>query len=127
MGEYLYENYKLYFPSFAKRSVSWKQTDSFELEINNEDGSIDIYNDMDHTLGPKINTGTDVGWKKEFARRLQKKITMRGITQVRLGELTGISQPLLSLYTQGKTLPSVQKASALAKALNCSVNDLIGF
>ena len=82
---------------------------------------------MDHTLGPKINTGTDVGWKKEFARRLQKKITMRGITQVRLGELTGISQPLLSLYTQGKTLPSVQKASALAKALNCSVNDLIGF
>ena len=127
MGEYLYENYKLYFPSFAKRSVSWKQTDSFELEINNEDGSIDIYNDMDHTLGPKINTGTDVGWKKEFARRLRKKIAMRGITQVRLGELTGISQPLLSLYTQGKTLPSVQKASALAKALNCSVNDLIGF
>ena len=127
MGEYLYENYKLYFPSFAKRSVSWKQTDSFELEINNEDGSIDIYNDMDHTLGPKINTGTDVGWKKEFARRLRKKIAMRGITQVRLGELTGISQPLLSLYTQGKTLPSVQKASALAKALNCSVNDLIDF
>ena len=127
MGEYLYENYKLYFPSFAKRSVSWKQTDSFELEINNEDGSIDIYNDMDHTLGPKINTGTDVGWKKEFARRLQKKIAMKGINQISLSEITGISQPLLSLYTQGKTLPSVQKASDLAKALNCSVNDLIGF
>ena len=127
MGEYLYENYKLYFPSFEKGCVSWKQTDLFELEIHNKDGSIDIYNDMDHTLGPKINTGTDVGWKKEFARRLQKKIAMIGITQVRLGELTGISQPLLSLYTQGKTLPSVQKASALAKALNCSVNDLIGF
>lgn len=127
MDGYLYENYKSYFPSFEKDCVSWKQTDLFELEINNKDGSIDIYNDMDHTLGPKINTGTDVGWKKEFARRLRKKIAMRGITQVRLGELTGISQQLLSLYTQGKTLPSVQKASALAKALNCSVNDLIGF
>ena len=127
MDGYLYENYKSHFPSFKKDCVSWKQTDLFELEINNKDGSIDIYNDMDHTLGPKINTGTDVGWKKEFARRLRKKIAMRGITQVRLGELTGISQPLLSLYTQGNTLPSVQKASALAKALNCSVNDLIGF
>ena len=127
MDGYLYENYKSYFPSFEKDCVSWKQTDLFELEINNKDGSIDIYNDMDHTLGPKINTGTDIGWKKEFARRLRKKIAMRGITQVRLGELTGISQPLLSLYTQGKTLPSVQKASALAKALNCSVNDLVGF
>lgn len=127
MDGYLYENYKSYFPSFEKDCVSWKQTDLFELEINNKDGSIDIYNDMDHTLGPKINTGTDVGWKKEFARRLRKKIAMRGITQVRLGELTGISQQLLSLYTQGKTLPSVQKASAIAKAIGCSVNDLIGF
>ena len=127
MGEYLYENYKLYFPLIAKRSVSWKQTDLFELEINNEDGSIDIYNDMDHSLGRKIDTRTDAGWKKEFARRLRKKIAMRGITQTNLSKLTGIGQPLLSLYTQGKSLPSAQKVSSLAKALNCSVNDLIGF
>lgn len=127
MGEYLYENFKLYFPSFEKDCVGWKQTDLFELEINNKDGSIDIYNDMDHTLGPKINTGTDAGWKKEFARRLRKKIAMRGITQTNISELTGISQPLLSLYVQGKSLPSAQNVSSLAKALNCSVNDLIGF
>lgn len=127
MGEYLYENFKLYFPSIEKGCISWEQTDLFELEIHNKDGSIDIYNDMDHSLGRKIDTRTDAGWKKEFARRLRKKIVMRGVTQVSLGEMTGISQQLLSLYTQGKTLPSVQKASALAKALNCSVNDLIGF
>lgn len=127
MDGYLYENYKLYFPLIAKHSVSWKQTDLFELEINNEDGSIDIYNDMDYSLGRKIDTCTDIGWKKEFARRLRKKIAMRGLTQATLGEMTGIGQPLLSLYTQGKSLPSAQKVSALAKALNCSVNDLIGF
>lgn len=127
MSEYLYENYKLYFPLFEKDCVSWKQTDLFELEITNGDGSIDIYNDMNHSLGPKFDTSTDTGWRKEFARRLRKKIAMKGITQVRLGELTGISQPLLSLYTQGKSLPSAQKVSALAKTLNCSVNDLIGF
>lgn len=127
MDGYLYENYKLYFPLIAKHSVSWKQTDLFELEINNEDGSIDIYNDMDHSLGPKIDTSTDAGWRKEFARRLRKKMAMKGITQVCLGELTGISQQLLSLYTQGKSLPSAQKVSAIAKAIGCSVNDLIGF
>ena len=127
MDEYLYENYKLYFPSFAKGCISWKQTDLFELEIHNKDGSIDIYNDMNHSLGPKIDISTDAGWRKEFARRLRKKMAMKGITQVRLSELTGISQPLLSLYVQGKSLPSAQKVSSLAKALNCSVNDLIGF
>ena len=127
MGEYLYENFKLYFPSIEKGCISWEQTDLFELEIHNKDGSIDIYNDMNHSLGPKIDTSTDSGWRKEFARRLRKKMAMRGLTQNCLCEITGISQQLLSLYTKGKTLPSVQKASALAKALNCSVNDLIGF
>ena len=127
MDGYLYENFKLYFPLIEKGCISWRQTDLFELEIRNKDGSIDIYNDMNHSLGPKIDTSTDSGWRKEFARRLRKKMAMKGIAQVRLGELTGISQQLLSLYTKGKTLPSVQKASALAKALNCSVNDLIGF
>ena len=127
MGEYLYENFKLYFPSIEKGCISWRQTDLFELEIHNKNGSIDIYNDMNHSLGQKIDTSTDAGWRKEFARRLRKKMAMKGITQVRLGDLTGISQPLLSLYVQGKSLPSAQKVSSLAKALNCSVNDLIGF
>lgn len=127
MDGYLYENFKLYFPSIEKVCISWEQTDLFELEIHNKDGSIDIYNDMNHSLGPKINTSTDAGWRKEFARRLRKKIAMKGITQDNLSKLTGIGQPLLSLYTQGKSLPSAQKVSSLAKAIGCSVNDLIGF
>ena len=127
MDGYLYENFKLYFPSFAKGCISQRQTDLFELEIHNKDGSIDIYNDMNHSLGPKIDTNTDAGWRKEFARRLRKKIAMKGITQDNLSKLTGIGQPLLSLYTQGKSLPSAQKVSAIAKAIGCSVNDLIGF
>lgn len=127
MDGYLYENFKLYFPSIEKGCISWRQTDLFELEIHNKDGSIDIYNDMNHSLGPKIDTSTDAGWRKEFARRLRKKMAMKGITQTNISELTGISQPLLSLYVQGKSLPSAQKVSSLAKALNCSVNDLIGF
>ena len=127
MDGYLYENFKLYFPSIEKCCVGWRQTDLFELEIDNKDGYTFIYNDMDHSIGLKFDTCTDAGWKKEFARRLRKKMAMRGLTQATLGEMTGIGQPLLSLYTKGKTLPSVQKASALAKALNCSVNDLIGF
>ena len=127
MDGYLYENFKLYFPLIEKGCISWRQTDLFELEIHNKDGSIDIYNDINHSLGPKIDTSTDAGWRKEFARRLRKKIAMKGITQDNLSKLTGIGQPLLSLYTQGKSLPSAQKVSALAKALGCSVNDLIGF
>ena len=127
MDGYLYENFKLYFPSIEKCCTGWRRTDLFELEIDDKDGYTFIYNDMDHSLGLKIDTCTDAGWKKEFARRLRKKIAMRGITQVMLSEMTRISQPLLSLYAQGKSLPSAQKVSALAKALNCSVNDLIGF
>ena len=127
MGEYLYENFKLYFPMIEKHCIGWRQTDKFELEIDDEDSYVYIYNDMDHSLGRKIDTSKDIGWRKEFARRLRKKIAMKGITQANISRLTGIGQPLLSFYTQGKSLPSAQKVSALAKALDCSVNDLIGF
>ena len=127
MDGYLYENFKLYFPSIEKCCVGWRQTDLFELEIDDKDGYTFIYNDMDHSLGRKIDTSTDIGWRKEFARRLRKKIAMKGITQANISRLTGIGQPLLSFYTQGKSLPSAQKVSALAKALDCSVTDLIGF
>lgn len=127
MDEHLYEDFKLYFPGFEKRCISWRQTDTFELEIDDEDGHVYIYNDMNHSFGPKPDTSTDAGWRKEFARRLRKKIAMKGINQTNISELTGISQPLLSLYTQGKSLPSAQKVSAIAKAIGCSVNDLIGF
>ena len=127
MGEYLYENFKLYFPMIEKHCIGWRQTDKFELEIDDEDGYVYIYNDMDHSLGRKIDTSKDIGWRKEFARRLRKKMAMKGITQANISRLTGIGQPLLSFYTQGKSLPSAQKVSALAKALDCSVTDLIGF
>lgn len=127
MSEYLYENFKLYFPMIEKHCIGWRQTDKFELEIDDEDGYVYIYNDMDHSLGRKIDTSKDIGWRKEFARRLRKKIAMKGITQANISRLTGIGQPLLSFYTQGKSLPSAQKVSALAKALDCSVTDLIGF
>ena len=127
MDGYLYENFKLYYRAIERGCISWRQKDQKELEIHNKDGSIDIYNDMNHSLGPKIDTSTDTGWRKEFARRLRKKMAMKGITQDNLSKLTGIGQPLLSLYTQGKSLPSAQKVSAIAKAIGCSVNDLIGF
>ena len=127
MGEYLYENFKLYFPSIEKGCISWEQTDLFELEIHNKDGSIDIYNDMNHSLGPKIDTSTDTGWRKEFERRLRKKMAMKGITQDNLSKLTGIGQPLLSLYTQGNSRPDAQKGSDIAKDNGCAVNNLIGY
>ena len=64
MDEHLYEDFKLYFPGFEKRCISWRRTDVFELEIDDKDGSIYIYNGMDHSIGPKFDTSTDIGWKK---------------------------------------------------------------
>ena len=53
MDEHLYENFKLYFPMIEKGCISWRQTDTFELEIDDEDGRVYIYNDMNHSFGRK--------------------------------------------------------------------------
>ena len=123
----LYYNFKLYWKTLEKDCIHWEQTDSLELEIQCKDGANYIYNDIDHSIRKKIDTSTDEGWRKEFARRLRKKIAMKNISLVQLSLQTGVSQPLLSLYAVGKTLPSAQKVSSLAKALDCSVDELIGF
>ena len=47
----------------------------------------------------------------------------RGLTQSDLSDLTGLSQPQLSRYINGKTLPSAFVVEKLAKALKCNVDD----
>jgi len=50
----------------------------------------------------------------------------RGITQTELAKLAKVSQPNISDVENGKVSPTVATASRLAKALNCTVDDLLG-
>jgi transcriptional regulator with XRE-family HTH domain len=49
-------------------------------------------------------------------------MALEGISQCELSERTGITQPSISDYMNGKKLPSFYTVDKIAKALGCSVD-----
>lgn len=47
-----------------------------------------------------------------------------GITQVQLGEAIGVSQSVVSQWETEVALPRVRQLPDLARALNCSIDEL---
>ena len=57
--------------------------------------------------------------------KLEKIRTSRGLSQRRLGELSGVYQQTISLIERGKPIQNLRQAEKLAKALNCKVSEII--
>lgn len=70
---------------------------------------------------------TDKEWNDEFSRRLRVKMRNLHMKQKRLCELTDISQPSISKYMKGKQIPRIDDLHKIAKALECSTDELIHF
>lgn len=62
-----------------------------------------------------------------FASRLRQAMTMRGIKQVELCEMTGIPKSALSQYLRGSFEPKQDRLWTLAKALGVSEAWLMGY
>lgn len=62
--------------------------------------------------------------KKDFGKKLQKIRKSRGLTQAKLGELTGLSEKHISRIESGAYFPTYDTLNKLLKALNASVEDV---
>ena len=60
-----------------------------------------------------------------FAAKLVQIRKKRGFSQEQLGELIGIDKRIISKYETSRSLPSVETARALAKALNISLDYML--
>ena len=69
----------------------------------------------------------DQEWNREFSRRLRCKMNERLIKQKALCELTDISQPSMSKYMKGFQVPNSYELHKIARALECSTDELINF
>lgn len=58
---------------------------------------------------------------------IQKSRKTKGMTQEQLSNLLGISSAAVSKWETGNALPDVALLSPLARALGCTVNDLVDF
>ena len=63
-------------------------------------------------------------FRREFGYRLRCLMERRGMTQGELAERINSSQVTVSKYMCGKNTPSVFMVNKIAKALNCSIDEL---
>ena len=61
-----------------------------------------------------------------FGARLQKTRNLSGLTQEQLAKKLGISKQTISSYESNVKKPSILTARKLARALNCSLDYLLG-
>lgn len=62
----------------------------------------------------------------KFSERLKTNRENRGLTQVQLAELSGVSARMIQNYEAGQHRPRIEIAEKLAAALNITADELLG-
>lgn len=128
IDEQMIRNFELYFPTLAEDVTEYFYDHTLgELIFILRDGVTWCYEDTDnsiHRLPNSCNDMTDDEYKSEFGRRLKKLMFRKHITQKELTERTGITQCMISRYINGRSIPTFINVDKIARALDCSVDDL---
>ena len=131
-----YEAYtwkKFYYQNSMKLcNVSlWEKIDTDYYKVVFSNGDIIFYDSLENTFRSvsldNSHFDNEKKWCKEFSIRLNRTMKNRGIDQIKLSDLTGLSQSSISGYTRGVRSPSSYNCCLIAKALNCSLDYLQHF
>lgn len=126
--ELLFDDVKLYFPSVAERTKKWWIRGKYEVVLELENGDLMSYYELENTMRRLPRPDEDISeerWRKEFGIRFRRLRLLSGKSQLEISKETGVPTSRISEYANGKRTPSFYTASKLAKALGCSVDELI--
>ncbi len=126
MDEYMHQVY-LYFPDLLGEVVHVREYVQFMLLLETNTKYDYFYNITNNVLIPipKDDKNLDKeSFRRIFGVLLRRALECSGLTQEELSEKTGIPQPNISDYLYGKHFPSFYQIDKMAKAMNCSVEDL---
>lgn len=127
MKDIILNNLQMRFPFIMKEAVECRELDRDEVLVTLNDGNRFLYDDMGGTIRKLPADSGEMSedeCRTEFGLRLYKLMYCKGLTQEDLSELTGIQRTQLSNYITGKTTPSFYIVDKIAKALECSTDDL---
>ena len=124
----IYQNFKTYYPFLDEEVSSWSPNGINSIIAELLDGTVIEYNDALRSFRTvRKFDGTEESWRREFASKLIKMMANKGCDQTYLSEISGVSQVSISNYLNKKAIPNCYTASKLAKALGCTVSELIDF
>lgn len=131
--EHIFEEFKYYHPYMADDVVECQPRGEKGIRITTTDGTMYDFDII--TKGIRrvkdfnINSMDDITeeWCREcIAYRLAEQMGVKGFSQQTLAEYSGLSKGTIYNYINGKATPSATALMKLARALDCSIGDLIG-
>lgn len=128
--ETMLKDFTLYYPSFVENAEQIERESDTELIAYQKDGSKVRYDQINNSYkyfpaGYNSDDRSDEVVMRLFGYRLKREMSMRGFNQADLAEQTGVSQATISNYILGKQSPTLISINRIAKALGCSMNDLL--
>lgn len=129
----LFEKLELYYPFALKGMVRWYSIGKEEITIECDDGYRWVYYGLQNSIRciqPSDEENEleidETLWRREFGRKLFRRMALVPMNQEQLSEASGISQHTISKYIQGKATPSNYNTFRLARALKCAEEELTG-
>ena len=125
--DFLYDHFCFYFPTLAKQAESYDEYSDFELIVTLESGNKIIYEDIQRTVDFMNDISGENEWRRRFGMKLRHLMYRKRFSQYDLSKACGLSMRSLSLYMNGKSIPSLYNAERIARVLGCTTNDLLHF
>lgn len=123
-----FRNFSFYFDTLVDDVIDYYFDETYEeLVIKLRDGRVIAYDEYSNTIryiARRDEVLTEEEYKKEFCRRLRRRMHVENITQIELSRRTGLSQGLISQYISGKANPTLHNVYKIARALGCSIDEL---
>lgn len=119
------------YPDLAENIVDWYPSAQLEITVKLKDGRKYAYDWIVkhvwviHDPGDDTEELSEMEWRLIFSNNLLRKMRNIGMTQEELSRITEISQVTLSKYINCKTTPGTYNVGKIAKALKCSIGELI--
>ena len=130
--EYLYKYVINNNPFINEEDIlSYEALNKHDLLITFRNGNKEIYDTFSNT-SRRVNridqTQTDdLQMRLNFRRRLQTIMNRKWVTQEELARRINSTQPMVSRYLTGQSIPSALTLKKIADALDCSVNDFYDY
>lgn len=119
--------FELDFPSAFAQVDEYIYIGEYCLVAILRDGSRVCYDQDDRSIRSLPSDPDNMSedqFRHEFGIRLRRMMERKKITQSELAERMGVTQCRISNYIHGKNTPSVFAVNKIAKALNCSIDEL---
>ena len=133
MSSRITRTFKTLFPVYADKIIESYYIGDMETVFYMMDNSKVIFDELDKTamyIPPRPDSTIELSeeeWRKEFSRKLKRKLIFKNMSQRELSLSSGIPYNTIRRYVGGETIPNVLSIKKISKALECDPSELSDF